>query len=107
LQDDYYLFDAAGHRLIGRRSGHAYRLGDLVEVEVARVDIDERELDFRLIGRLQRPPREAAGSGAKRKKAARRKAAARPTRAVNKTGTKKAAAKAAANTTARKKTPPR
>jgi ribonuclease R len=52
LTDDYYRYDRAGHVMHGLRSGNSYRLGDPVRVAVARVDVDRRELDFRLIGRL-------------------------------------------------------
>jgi ribonuclease R len=34
--------------LIGRRGGKRYRLGDRIEVTVARVDVDRRELDLTL-----------------------------------------------------------
>ncbi len=46
LKNDYYTFDAAKHRLIGTRSGQVYRLGDKMTVLVARVDLDERKIDF-------------------------------------------------------------
>ena len=49
LADDYYRFDRRSHTLTGNRSGNAFRLGDMVRVEVARVDIDRRELDFRIV----------------------------------------------------------
>ncbi len=49
LQDDYYRYDATSHSLVGHREGHRYRLGDLVNVEVMRVDVDRRELDFRMV----------------------------------------------------------
>jgi ribonuclease R len=49
LADDYYRYDATSHSLAGHRAGHRYRLGDLVEVEVLRVDVDRRELDFRVV----------------------------------------------------------
>jgi ribonuclease R len=62
LADDYYRFDRAAHTLSGFRSGNTFRLGDLVDVAVARVDVDRRELDFRLVGRGERPsPKSAAG----------------------------------------------
>jgi len=51
LADDYYRFDRATHTLAGYRSGNRYRLGDLLRVVVARVDLDRRELDFRLVER--------------------------------------------------------
>ncbi|RIK80311.1 MAG: ribonuclease R [Planctomycetota bacterium] len=54
LTDDYYRYDRAGHVLQGLRSGNAYRLGDSVRVAVAAVDVDRRELDFRLVGRTGR-----------------------------------------------------
>lgn len=49
LVNDYYRFDAPKHRLIGERSGNVYRLADPVRVKVARVDLDERKIDFELI----------------------------------------------------------
>jgi ribonuclease R len=51
LQDDFYHFERRSHSLTGRRAGNAFRLGDLVEVVIARVDVDRRELDFRLVAR--------------------------------------------------------
>jgi len=51
LGDDYYQFDADGHLLAGRRQGHRYRLGDEVRVEVVRVDLQRRQLDFRVAGK--------------------------------------------------------
>ncbi|KTD33961.1 Exoribonuclease R [Legionella moravica] len=46
LKNDYYTFDSVKHRLIGARSGQVYRLGDKMTVLVARVDLDERKIDF-------------------------------------------------------------
>lgn len=45
LGDDFYYREEQTHTLIGRRSGRRYRLGDRIEVRVARVDVDRRELD--------------------------------------------------------------
>lgn len=56
LADDYYRFDRATHTLAGNRSGNTFRLGDLIRVAVARVDLERRELDFRLVGRVPRGP---------------------------------------------------
>jgi ribonuclease R len=56
LADDYYHFDRRSHTLTGRRAGNSFRLGDLVRVEVARVDVDRRELDFRIVERKRRSP---------------------------------------------------
>ncbi len=46
LENDYYSYDAPHHRLVGQRSGRQYRLGDPIFVQVARVDVDERQIDF-------------------------------------------------------------
>lgn len=46
LKNDYYTYDAVKHRLIGARGGQVYRIGDKMTVLVARVDLDERKIDF-------------------------------------------------------------
>ncbi len=46
LGRDYYHFDAAGHRLEGKRTGQRYRLGDRMRVKIARVDLDQRRIDL-------------------------------------------------------------
>ena len=51
LTDDYYRYDRAGHIIAGHRSGNSYRLGDTVRVSVAAVNVDTRELNFRLVAR--------------------------------------------------------
>jgi ribonuclease R len=48
LRQDYYHYDPVHHRMIGERSNKIYRLGDPVKVVVARVDLDERKIDFEL-----------------------------------------------------------
>jgi ribonuclease R len=68
LADDYYRFDRTTHTLTGHRSNNRYRLGDTVRVAVAHVDIDRRELDFRLLKRLPGPPKKKPSRNAPRKK---------------------------------------
>jgi len=48
LKNDYYQFDAAGHRLMGERTRKTYRLGDKINVQVVRVDLDEKKIDLEL-----------------------------------------------------------
>lgn len=48
LPDDFYYFEEASHSLIGQRTKRRYRLGDKVKVQVARVDLQRRQLDFRV-----------------------------------------------------------
>jgi ribonuclease R len=57
LTDDYYYFDEASHSLIGRRIKHRYRLGDRIKVCVVRVDLQRRELDFRVTRRKKQTSR--------------------------------------------------
>jgi len=49
LGDDYFQFDPNHHRMIGERTHKIYRLGDKVRVQVARVDLDERKIDFDMV----------------------------------------------------------
>lgn len=49
LDDDMYLFDEKNYCLVGRHTKKIYRLGDSVEVMVARADMDKRQLDFVLV----------------------------------------------------------
>lgn len=49
LEDDFYQFEPARYRLYGVRSGKLYRIGDKVSIQVARVDLDDREIDFVLV----------------------------------------------------------
>lgn len=48
LKNDYYQFDAATARLCGERTGQIFRLGDKTQVLVARVDIEQKKIDFEL-----------------------------------------------------------
>lgn len=48
LGDDYYQFDATGHRLIGERTRTVYQLGDKIRIKVVRVDLDEKKIDLEL-----------------------------------------------------------
>jgi ribonuclease R len=46
LKDDFYTFDAAQRRLIGRQSRRRFSVGDQLRVFVARVDVFKRQVDF-------------------------------------------------------------
>ncbi|TDI87301.1 MAG: ribonuclease R [Caldithrix sp.] len=46
LADDYYFHDEKNHRLVGQSSEKTYRLGDKIKVQVVRVDVAERVVDF-------------------------------------------------------------
>ena len=55
LTDDYYYFDESTHSLEGQRTGKRYRLGDRVNAKVVRVDVQRRQLDFRLVEKRVAP----------------------------------------------------
>lgn len=89
LPDDTYRYDRASHTLSGRRPGHSFRLGDRVRVMVAKVDVDRRTLDFRLVGtkgRGRAAPRasEVRRSGRPSKSNARPKHAGKPAKKARK-----------------------
>ena len=82
LTDDYYRFDRAGHVIAGHRSGNSFRLGDTVRVAVAAVNVDTRELNFRLVGRggtgkkgRVKPPTKSTGKRGEKKKPEKKSAA--------------------------------
>ena len=46
LEDDYYIFMEEKHCLLGENTGISFRLGDEIKVQVVRVDLDRRRMDF-------------------------------------------------------------
>ncbi|MBA3832021.1 MAG: ribonuclease R [Chthoniobacterales bacterium] len=62
LADDFYVFDGARRRLIGRQSKRTLTVGEALRVVVARIDIFKQQADFAivtdgLVGSSQRPRR--------------------------------------------------
>ncbi|MGX7068401.1 ribonuclease R [Gemella bergeri] len=49
MTDDYYTYDEKNMFLIGRRNKKIYRLGDEVIVKVVNVDVDNQEIDFKIL----------------------------------------------------------
>lgn len=56
LADDYYDFDANNYCLRGRKHNNLYRLGDSIKVQVARADMQRKQLDFVIVDE-KNPPR--------------------------------------------------
>jgi ribonuclease R len=54
MADDYYQFNDRSHTLTGENTGKVYRLGDKVEVQVGRVDLERRQVHFSLVDVLAR-----------------------------------------------------
>ena len=70
LNNDYYHFDPVKHCLIGERAGSVYRLGDSIRVTVARVDLDDKKIDFEVADGSPKPKskkgkRSGAGRGSR------------------------------------------
>ncbi len=49
IKSDFFVFDEARYRLVGRRSHKVYRLGDKVRVKVKNANLEQRLLDYELI----------------------------------------------------------
>ncbi len=49
LGGEYFKFDEARQELRGERTGIRYSIGTRVRVQVSRVDLDGRKIDFRLV----------------------------------------------------------
>ncbi len=50
LTGDYFIFDSAQHRLVGKNTGKVYSIGQLVEIQLVRVDPENGHIDFALAG---------------------------------------------------------
>ncbi len=102
LKDDFYEFDPARNRICGRRSGRVIKLGDEVEVQIAKIDNAKRQVDFRLVpvpgASRKRPARKSSRgsrSGDKRGEGNRPSAKKTARKSTTKRPAKKAARKAA------------
>ncbi|MEO5670297.1 MAG: ribonuclease R [Ramlibacter sp.] len=118
LGGEYFKFDETRQELRGERTGIRYAIGTRVRVQVSRVDLDGRKIDFRLVregeelvaralkdkGVAGAPHRSATGVPAKSSsKRAAKKSAPEPKSAIQalKVSAKKAAAKSKSKRTRR------
>ena len=66
LGGEYFRFDEVRQELRGERTGIRYAIGSRVRIQVSRVDLDGRKIDFRLVhdelDRAARPTRSERGS---------------------------------------------
>jgi ribonuclease R len=51
LDGDFYQYDEARERLVGKRNRRVIQIGDKVRVQVERVDVFKRQIDFRMVNR--------------------------------------------------------
>jgi len=95
LEKDYFHFEPVKHRMLGERTRKVYRLGDRLRIRVARVDLDERKIDFDLAGEVMTVAEDNTakpGKNRRRRKSAKKKTV--QTKAVEKKAvTKKKVAK--------------
>ena len=51
LGGEYFQYSESGHELRGERTGRRFRLTDPIDVQVSRVDLEARRIEFRLVQR--------------------------------------------------------
>jgi ribonuclease R len=49
LDDDFYEYDEENYCIRGRSTGKVYTLGDRVDIEVVKADLQKKQLDYRLV----------------------------------------------------------
>ena len=59
MDDDYYHYDEKLFRIIGRRTGRSFRMGQAVKVGVANVNQERKEIDLYLVNKRKK---QTAGS---------------------------------------------
>jgi ribonuclease R len=69
MADDYYRFVERAHILRGENTGHVYRLGDRIRVQVIRVDMERRQVDLGIVSILERVRASERNRGPRRTKA--------------------------------------
>ncbi|QDU13498.1 Ribonuclease R [Gimesia maris] len=86
---DYFHQEVPKFSIVGERTGQEYRVGDLLTVEVEKIDLDRRELDFRLPRPKQYGKTKKKGSGAPEKRAPAGAAKSKKKESVRKAKSKK------------------
>ena len=84
LDDDYYQFREEMYALVGEHGGRRFRLGDRVRVQVARVNREDRKIDFVIVSdkessetpRRKKAPKSKRGGPRKGRKGPKGRAAA-------------------------------
>ena len=62
MADDYYRFVEQEHVLRGEHTKKSYRLGDRVDVQIVRVDMERRQVDLGLVEILEHVRRDESGT---------------------------------------------
>ena len=69
MADDYYRFVERAHILQGENTGKSYRLGDKVQVQVIKVDMERRQVDLGIVEILDAVRESEEARGPRRSKA--------------------------------------
>lgn len=72
LGNEYFHYDNVNHRMVGERTRKTYRLGDSLEVIVARVDVEAKKIDLELVNVVKKisnkPPKKSSYQGHKKRR---------------------------------------
>ena len=50
IEMDSFYFDEKNYSIVGRRTGVTYQLGDKILIKVVKADLQNKQLDFELLG---------------------------------------------------------
>ncbi len=53
MKDDYYIYDDQTYTIMGERTKKTFRIGDAVRIKVDNVSIELREIDFKLLHKIE------------------------------------------------------
>ncbi len=51
MEDDFYFLDEENYQVIGQKYGKKYKLGDKVSIEVKKIDVQKKQIDYLLISK--------------------------------------------------------
>ncbi len=108
LGEDYFHYDHAKQKMVGERTGKVFSIGDNVEINVAKVDIDLRRIDFSLKNIGKNKPKVRAKTRKNKPKNNSKETGSKKIKLAKKSVTKKLASKKETKKkTIKKKTAPR
>ncbi|MDK2563667.1 ribonuclease R [Romboutsia sedimentorum] len=53
MKDDYYIYDDQTYTIMGERTKKTFKIGDAVRIKVDNVSIELREIDFKLLHKIE------------------------------------------------------
>jgi ribonuclease R len=49
MRDDFYFLDEDNYQVIGQHYGYQYKLGDRIRILVKKIDLEKKQMDFKII----------------------------------------------------------